>query len=208
MNVYVVRHGETDWNREGRYQGRRESKLTELGHAQALAVGIALAGRPIERIVSSPLVRCRETAHPLSERIGVAVHTDDRLIEIAHGTWEGRLRDEIARDEPAMMKQWRTHPERVRFAGGESLAEVLARWRAFAESVSGERDLAVVTHDVLVRVALLDATDRPLSRLWEPRVVNGGYARFSVEKGRWHVIEECVDAHLGALRSDPSEQAL
>jgi len=60
--------------------------------------------------------------------------TDDRLIEIAHGTWEGRLRDEIEQDDPETMRRWREAPETVRFDGGESLADVDARWRAFASA--------------------------------------------------------------------------
>lgn len=209
MILYVVRHGETDWNREGRYQGQRESHLTATGRAQAQALADALAGASISRVITSPLARCVDTAAPLAARLGVNVEVDSRLIEIAHGTWEGRLRAEIERDDPQRMRAWRESPERVQFDGGESLEDVVARWRAFAAELDGENNIAVVTHDVLVRLALLDAARRSLSELWKPRVVNGGYARLAVEKNhKLRVLDECIDDHLGALLVDTAGQAL
>src|SRR5580700_127978 len=98
MKLYIARHAETTWNLAGRYQGRRESALSALGiqHGFALAEGFAHADPPPERIIASPLQRTRATAAFVAERLNLAVETDDALIEIAHGTWEGRLRDEIA----------------------------------------------------------------------------------------------------------------
>lgn len=206
--AYVVRHGETDWNRAGRYQGQRESTLTDLGRAQAQALDAAFAEHPVERIIASPLARCRDTAAPLAARHGLWVETDPRLIEIAHGTWEGRLRDEIARDDADLMVRWREHPERVRFPGGESLEDVRARWNAFAAEMNGNKELVIVTHDVLVRIAVLTATGADMGRFWEPRVCNGAYARFAIEGQSWRLLDECVDGHLGALLADPGSQAL
>ncbi|MDE2481492.1 MAG: histidine phosphatase family protein [bacterium] len=208
MILYVARHGETDWNRAGRYQGRRESSLTEIGRAQAQALASALAERPIGRIISSPLRRCRETAQPLAERLGVPVEIDARAIEIAHGTWEGRLRSDLEREEPLALQRWREEPESVHFDGGESLAEVMARWRAFAKDLGGTDEVLVVTHDVLARLAILDAQRRPLARFWEPRVVNGGYARLRRADGRFELLDECIDTHLGTLEVDTAHQAL
>lgn len=208
MIVYLVRHGETTWNQEGRYQGQRESPLTPTGLEQARAVGTALERRRVRRVISSPLVRCVDTARPLATWLKLPIEIAPELIEIAHGSWEGRLRSDLARDDSERMRLWREHPERVQFAGGESLADVMTRWRAFADRLSGNDEVAVITHDVLVRCAVLDATDRPLSRLWEPRVVNGGYARFSVENGVWTLLDECVDVHLGSLVVDTTRQAL
>ncbi|MGA7746801.1 MAG: histidine phosphatase family protein [Candidatus Aquilonibacter sp.] len=203
--IYIARHGETDWNREGRYQGQRESQLTDTGVAQARALAVALSQREIRRVVSSPLARCVETARPLAERLGISVETDPDLIEIAHGTWEGRLRASIEREDPQAMRLWREHPERVQFEGGESLAQVDARWRAFMERTEG--GIAIVTHDVIVRLAILAAKGAPLSQLWKPRVVNGGYAEFR-GGDTWELVEECVADHLDGLVVDTASQAL
>jgi probable phosphoglycerate mutase len=205
--IYVARHGETDWNRAGRYQGQRESKLTEIGSAQAQALAGALADRSITRVIASPLTRCVESARPLAERLGVELETDPNLIEIAHGTWEGRLRSAIEREDPAAMRTWHKHPEAIRFEGGESLAQVDDRWRVFARELADADDVAIVTHDVIVRLAILAATKQPLSRLWAPRVVNGGYAVFRGGEP-WELVEACVSDHLEGLTVDTASQAL
>lgn len=208
MIVYVARHGETDWNAAGRYQGQRESSLTARGRAQAQSLAEALAGRSLHRIYASPLLRCVDTAVPIAQKHAITVETDARLLEIAHGTWEGRYKSDLERDDADAMRRWCERPETVTFDRGESLADVAARWSAFAAEVTGNNDSAIVTHDVVVRIALLSATGRPLSMLWEPRVINGGYARFSLEGGVWSVLDECCDEHLGALLVDPKAQAL
>jgi probable phosphoglycerate mutase len=207
--AFVARHGETDWNAAGRYQGQRESTLTDLGQRQARALAEALRGSGAGRVIASPLARCVETARPVAEALGVELETDPRLLEIAHGTWEGRLRAEIERDDPERMAQWLRHPERVRFDGGESLAEVAARWAAFTESASGaSEDIVVVTHDVLVRIAVLRASGRSLERLWEPQVQNGAYARLSIAAAGWELLDECRNHHLAGMLADTSRQAL
>jgi phosphoserine phosphatase len=206
--VYVVRHAETEANREGRYQGRLDSRLSTLGHRQAAALAEALSRSKVAHVLSSPLGRCVETALPVAERLGVALERDNRLIEIAHGTWEGRLRATIEREDAARMHAWRTAPQAVRFEGGESLTDVDARWRSFAASRATDADTIVVTHDVLVRLAVLAATNRPLAQFWEPQAENAAYAVFEVDDARWRLVRECCTAHLIGLRADVSRQAL
>jgi probable phosphoglycerate mutase len=208
VRVYLARHGETTWNLAGRYQGRRESALTALGMRQALALSAAMSDARVGRVVSSPLLRCSATAQPSAERANVALETDDRIIEIAHGTWEGRLRDEIAANDPARYRAWREDPANVAFAGGETLSGVRERWRAFANAFRTESPALVVTHDAVVRVALLDALDRELDAFWEATVENGAYAIFEVDDGRWHLLEPCVTEHLAGLRAATEGQAL
>jgi broad specificity phosphatase PhoE len=206
--VYVARHGETDWNRDARYQGQLESRLTQLGERQALALANAIADAGVGRVIASPLARCVETAQPLALRLGLSVETDRRLIEIAHGTWEGRLRADLEREDRERMRAWRESPDTVEFEGGESLAAVGRRWSEFAGSLDGKQDVAIVTHDVVVRVAILWAQGRSFSEFWQPRVSNGGYATFETSGGRWRAIDECRDEHLEGLLADASRQAL
>jgi len=208
MRLYVARHGETDWNYEGRYQGQLESTLTQLGRRQAQALAEALGQCEASCVITSPLQRCVETARPLADRLGAPLAADARLLEISHGTWEGRLRDEIEHADGERMRAWRDAPHTVRFPDGESLADVDGRWRAFADSLTGQRDAVVVTHDVLVRVAILGATRRKLADFWEPRVRNGGYAVLEKAPSGWSLVEECRDAHLDGLLADTSRQAL
>jgi broad specificity phosphatase PhoE len=206
--VYLARHGETNFNEEGRYQGQRESDLTPRGRLQAERLAHALQGLGVQRVISSPLGRCVESAKPLATRLKLPVEISADLIEIAHGTWEGRLRTEIEEHDPQMMSAWRGQPETVVFDGGESLAMVNARWNHFLGSLHGDMTTVVVTHDVVVRVALLASDDRPLARFWEPVVKNGAYAWLVKEGANVRVLNECVDAHLGDAAADISAQAL
>jgi probable phosphoglycerate mutase len=208
VDIYIARHGETTWNAVGRYQGRLDTPLSPLGQAQAQALCAALARKQIERIISSPLSRCVQTAMPLSIRTGVPVETDPLLLEIAHGDWQGRYRDEIAASEPERYRDWREHPERVRFAGGESLADVAARWKGFVEAFSPRANTLIVTHDIVLKLAVLERTGRPMSDLRRVRALNAAYARFQITGGVWTLEDPCVDEHLAGLAADVERQAL
>lgn len=213
--IWLARHGETTWNLAGRYQGRLESALSGLGMQQGMALGQHFferlgRGEPVPaRIVSSPLLRCVATARLGAQRLGLPVEIDERLIEIAHGTWEGRYRDELAANDPERYRRWREDPARVAFEGGETLADVRERWRSFANDVA-ERDepLLVVTHDAVVRCALVDLEGRPLDDFWRTRVENGAYALLARERGVLRVARECVHEHLAGIRADVKIQAL
>ncbi len=213
--IYVARHGETTWNVAGRYQGRMESALSALGVRQGFALADHFAQRLArgeavpKRIVSSPLLRCAATARFTAERLGLHVETDERLIEIAHGTWEGRYRDEIAANDPQLFRTWREDPAHVAFDGGETLDAVLTRWRAFAATlvdVSG--DVLVVTHDAVVRSALLEAMGRPLEDFWRVHVENAAFAVLHGDGTRLVLDVECSFEHLADVRAEIAGQAL
>jgi len=210
VTVLVARHGETTWNLAGRYQGRKESALSALGVRQGFALAAAMAQfEPrIERIVSSPLLRCVATAQYTAERLGLRVETDERLIEIGHGDWEGRLRHEIERDDPTGWYLWKNDPAKLTFSEGDSILKVAERWRAFAADAVTVPTL-VVTHDATARVAILDAEKRPYDELWDVAMENAAYARFDVDAGgRWRLVEPLVTGHLEGLRADVASQAL
>ena len=199
----------------GRYQGRLESALSALGVRQGFALANAFGdrlerGEPVPaRIISSPLLRCAATARFTADRLGVPLETDERLIEIGHGTWEGRYRDDLAREEPELYAAWRSDPASVSFDGGESLADVLARWQSFAHDLAREsRDTLVVTHDAVVRVALLDLRGLSLDDFWDVAVENAAYAEIENDGGSLILREECVTSHLASARADAAEQAL
>lgn len=154
--IYLCRHGETAFNRERRLQGRGESDLTALGQRQAGAMADLIhdltAREPSAawRIVASPLGRTRATATAISARLGVPVEIDDRLVEIDVGAWSGRLRDDVAAENPELFKS----PEWFFAApGGESYDAMMARvsgWLA-EQLPEPERRLIVVSHGVAGR---------------------------------------------------------
>lgn len=141
---YVLRHGETEWNRLGLLQGSQDSPLTALGRAQAAAMGARiaeLAGETTDlELWSSPLGRARETAAIVAqvlERDVAAIRCDERLAEIDHGTWEGRTFTQIKREEPEAWAERYRDKFRNPLPGGESYVDALTRARSWA----AERDL-------------------------------------------------------------------
>lgn len=210
MKLYIARHAETTWNLAGRYQGRRESALSARGIQQGFALADAFARTtpPPARIIASPMQRTRATATFVAERLNVPLETDDALIEIAHGTWEGRLRDEIAANDPARYATWRERPADVAFEDGESLRDVSTRWQRFRNVLTVDVPTLLVTHDAIVRAALLDIERRPLGDFWSIRVENAAYAIVEVEGDTWKLVEESVSTHLAGGRAETGTQAL
>ena len=147
--LVLVRHGESEWIREGRFQGQGETPLSALGRRQAALAGQRLAhphaapampvpgGRPVE-IVYSPLARTAATAQAIVDAIAGAAGPDEPpvpmrpepgILELSQGGWEGITQDDIARRWPAELSAWRHRPWESVAPGGESLAEVQARVR-------------------------------------------------------------------------------
>ena len=174
MRILLARHGETPWNAEGRYQGQEDIPLSPVGEGQARALGERLRDVAITRAVASPLVRARHTAElALGEGRAATLTTDDGLKEIAHGTWEGLLAEEIHARDPDRMHAWRHAPHEVLMPEGESLEHVVVRaWPAFARACTGlgsDDTLLVVAHDAVNRVLLCRILGIPLAKLWSFR---------------------------------------
>ncbi|QSX76938.1 histidine phosphatase family protein [Agrilutibacter solisilvae] len=174
MKILLARHGETPWNAEGRYQGQEDIPLSPIGEVQARALGERLGDVRIDRAVASPLARAAHTARlALGEERAAMLTLDEGLMEIAHGTWEGLLAEEIHARDPELMQQWRHAPHEVLMPQGESLQHVLDRaWPAFARACNGlgaHETLLVVAHDAVNRVLLCRILGMPLSKLWSFR---------------------------------------
>jgi phosphoserine phosphatase len=175
MNILLVRHGETPWNREGRYQGRTDIALSEEGLAQVRALGKRLAGVPITAAIASPLARARTTAEAIVASRAIPLELDDSLVEISHGEWEGKLWSDVLRETPEMFHAWRTAPDRELRAGprAESLGDVEDRaWPTFARACAplGRDDtVLLVAHDAVNRVLLRRVLGLPFTRIWSFR---------------------------------------
>lgn len=171
--LFLVRHGETQNNREGRLQGRVDTPLTELGRTQAEAVANVCAHHVqqhggLVRVVTSPLARAVETAEIIAARVWGEVSLDERLTEIDYGAWEGRIFQEVLRDEDAA---WRTDPT---FAppGGESIERVAARVAAFVQSALPEGDdqsvlTIAVSHVSPIKAAVTHVLGVDPMRAWQ-----------------------------------------
>jgi broad specificity phosphatase PhoE len=177
MNILLVRHGETAWNREGRYQGRTDIPLSDAGQTQVRALGERLRQIPIKIAYASPLSRAKTTAEAIlaGRTPMIPLWLDANLIEISHGEWEGQLASDVEISHAEMFGTWRSHPGRNSPAGpnAETLGDVETRAWAVLDKVCndlGENDTALIAaHDAVNRVILCRVLGLPLDRVWSFR---------------------------------------
>jgi broad specificity phosphatase PhoE len=185
--LILARHGETDWNRENRFQGQADPPLNPAGRTQSVELAEALAGEPIARVYTSPLRRARETAELVAERLGVEVEPLEALREIDVGSWTGLTRDEVAERFPEGYARWLERAPHG-FEDGETYEELAARvipaLRALAEA-HPSATLLVVTHGGPSRVMQAHAAgiDYAEARRRETALANCAVCRFAVEDG-------------------------
>lgn len=155
--LWLIRHAESIWNAEWRWQGHADPPLSARGSEQARALGSRLAGERLERLVASDLRRALETARPVGQPHGLVPVADARLRELDVGAWEGLRRAEIEqRDAPALARFDRGDPQ-APAGGGESRAGLERRACAvLLELLADDRSLAVVTHLGVLRALLPD----------------------------------------------------
>ena len=159
-HLYIFRHGETEWNRIGRFQGQTgDEPLNAQGRMQAQALADQLQAKNIELIVSSPLKRTLETAEILAQKCGAPIVSDKRLIEGNLGSVEGKTADEATEDELQIFERWRhLTPQNldIGFVGGETKKQILSRAMAALHSLAKrpETNIAVATHSTVLRLIM------------------------------------------------------
>lgn len=168
--LLLIRHGETDWNREGRYQGQSDVPLNATGREQAWHLAEALRGTPLAAIYSSDLRRARETANCLARATGAPLHLDRRLREIGLGEWEGQLFSDIQRLYPDLVRQRREDPLRFAPPGGESLTDLIDRLLSAVRDITAlhaREEVALVSHGFALAVIKVSLNGSPIEQVWD-----------------------------------------
>ncbi len=181
--IHLVRHGRTAANAAGLLLGRLDPPLDDVGEGQASALAAVPALAAAERVISSPLARCRATAAAIAATAAVEVEIDDRLIELDYGDFDGRPLTDVA---PEMWARWRAD---ITFAPprGESIADVGLRVRALMdELVPGAvgADIVVVSHVSPIKAALAWALGVGDEVAWRIRLDPASMCRLAVVGGR------------------------
>jgi len=169
-SIYLVRHGQTAWNKEEIFRGRTDIPLNETGLREAELAGDYFRGLEIEAIYSSPLSRAWQTAEKITHPHSLEVHRLEGLIDMSFGSWEGRTLEEVKRDEATLYPLWRDQPHRVQFPGGESLDEVRDRSMAALEGLIRsypEKALILVSHRVVNKVLICAVLGLDNSHFWQ-----------------------------------------
>lgn len=153
--LYLIRHGQTDWNLEGRVQGQTDVPLSRIGELQAEELAERLGDLQLSAIISSPLARTRQTAEPLALRHGLAVRFDTRLMEQDWGRYEGLRWRDAAEEFPDAEERMLRDPLNTAPPEGETLKEVAERMRAaLSDVVQIGGSVAVVSHGGALRAGL------------------------------------------------------
>ena len=177
--IFLLRHGETDWNRTARYQGITDVPLNGIGIEQAHRLGVRLSRIAPDRVLSSPLSRAAKTAEIIMgvNASSADIETREELREISFGIWEGLSIPEIKEIDGETFKKWRLAPFSCAPEGGDDYADIFERSKAFASSLTGEgsrgQNTFVVAHGGILRAitaALLGFSDIDL--LWKMRFDN------------------------------------
>jgi len=215
--LLLVRHGETDWNRQGRFQGQIDIPLNREGRSQAEAAGRGLAGEPIQRAYTSAMARPRQTAELiLAGREGIPLTSLSGLVEISHGLWEGQLEEAISQGWPELLTAWKRAPETVQMPGGENLQQVwdrsIAAINTIANGLDPSETALVVAHDAVNKTILCALLGLTAADIWMVKQGNGGVSviDFPPVSGRGHAVVTCLNltAHLGSVLDRTAAGAL
>ncbi len=152
MKLYIIRHGQTDWNIAKKIQGRQDIPLNGRGRYQAGCLKKAMEDRPVTAVFSSPQIRAMETAKAVASSSGSVVIPVKDLMEINYGSWEGKTEEELLQEDRALYEAWWSHPAETAPPGGESISQVNERcqqaWKEIKPQLTG--DAAIVAHGGLL----------------------------------------------------------
>ena len=168
--IYLVRHGQTAWNREEVFRGRADIPLNEIGRKEALLTGEYLEKVKASAIYSSPLSRAVETAEAISRYQGKEVLISDGLIDIDFGRWQGVSHEEVKEKFGDLYRQWKDAPHLVRFPGGETLEDVRERVLRGIDEIlpdHGDETLVMVSHRVVNKTLLCGLLGLDNSHFWQ-----------------------------------------
>lgn len=195
MEIYLFRHGETEWNKARRLQGHSDIPLNGFGRELAVETAKALAGVSFDRAFSSPLKRAYETAEILLAGRDVPLETDERLMEMGFGESEGGAFDQPKLDSEHPLHDFFCRPQCFRpRAGAESFQEVMARGQAFLREriVPLEEScnrVLIVAHGAFNRCLLCGIGEIPLEKFWEIGLPNCAASILSLKGGKFRILE-------------------
>ena len=156
--LILIRHGETEWNVTGRYQGQADPPLNKKGLEQARALPGKLSPFQLDLLYTSPLKRAAQTAEIAAETLKIPLYYDPRLVEIHQGDWQTRLRTEIEALYPDLFKRWESEPWQVTPPGGEHLTDVQTRVDDFLDEILEKytgKCIGIVTHRIPIALIKL-----------------------------------------------------
>ncbi len=214
--IILVRHGETDWNKEGRFQGQIDIPLNEEGKNQATKAGIYLKNTKFSKAFSSSMKRPYETAKIImGKNSDLKIEKIEELIEINHGLWEGKLEEEIKEKWPEELYKWKTSPKTVVMPAGESIKEVSDRaitaWERICRSQLKDDITLVVAHDAVNKTLVCNILGIEFYNIWMIKQGNGGITVIDIfdDPKKDNILSSLnITTHLGQILDKTAAGAL
>ncbi len=212
--LILIRHGETDWNRELRFQGHLDVPLNDMGHEQARRLGARLAGELVQQMVCSDLLRTRQTAQPVVAQLAAKLGSDfsldsaldAALREQSFGVMEGLRAPDIAQQHPQDWAQWLEFRADHAFAKGESTrvfhARVMGAIQRLSQDYAGQT-VVVVTHGGVLDMIYRTARALPLDGPRQSDIPNAGVNRVRLRNGLVEIMDWADTRHLADLPEQP-----
>ena len=191
MRLILIRHGETSWNKTGRFQGHVDVSLSSRGFRQAQSIARTLKPVAPRIIYSSPLPRAIQTAEAISRAYSTSIIPLDELKELNLGKLDGITVDELQAQYPEFHQFWNKDPSRVHMPEGESLQQLQTRaWRAIEEirKWHSEDTAVVISHNFTITCIVCRVLGMPLSRLHRLRLDLGSFTTIQLHQRRWRLI--------------------
>lgn len=200
--VIFIRHGQTEWNVNGRYQGQSDVQLTAAGKEQAAKLAEHFPVKEIDAVYASDLNRAMVTAEAVAGRFGLSVQAEPAFREISFGEWEGLTYEQIVAKWPEAMGNFLQHPDILEIPGGETFPAVQKRAVARLEELVAKHEgqtIAIVAHGAVLRTLLTAALHMPLQYLWSIRQFNTAVNIVRYDAGASPTVELLNStAHLGS----------
>jgi probable phosphoglycerate mutase len=204
-SIYLVRHGQTAWNKEEIFRGRTDIPLDETGLKQAELAGEYFKGTEIHGIYASPLSRAYETAQKIAQFHKLKVEPLPGIFDMSFGKWEGRAHQEIQKIDSETYRRWREEPHLVRLPGGESLDDVRVRAMVALEELirnhSG-KTLVLVSHRVVNKVLICAILGLDNSHFWQITQDTTAINLIQHRDGKYILSLMNETCHLKALKEE------
>ena len=201
--IYLVRHGESEANRDNTFLGHANQSLTARGHSQAEKTAAFLESVPIDAIYTSDLDRAYETALHIAERKGLPVTKCEGLREIRAGEWEEMRFDEIERRYPDAYRTWMEDIGNARCVGGESVAELQSRFAREVERIARANEgkcILIVSHAMAIRSLKAAWDGLPLSEMKNvPWASNASVSAGEFRDGIFRMTDYSIDHFMGSI---------
>ncbi len=201
--IYLVRHGQTAWNKEEIFRGRTDVPLDETGLKQAERVGEYFREVEIRAVYSSPLSRAWQTAEGIARIHNLEVETLPGIIDMSFGNWEGHAHQEIQKMDPETYRLWKEQPHRVTLPGGEGLDQVRTRAMAALEEVIDKNPrviVVLVSHRVITKVLLCAILGLDNSHFWQIKQDTTAINRIDYMNGLYVLSLMNETCHLKLLK--------